>query len=146
MNPDNATKKYIKKYSNHYQMSVTAGESSSDSDSNDNSVQQQFVYSSDGGESESSSPRHTIVMTKKRSKVPNSRNWSGEMSARSNQDNQREYEERAMKQVMALIEKKVSSPSNQNTGLREFVGGSFLKLEQEWRETIRTRGVVKHKK
>lgn len=36
---------------------------------------------------------------KRRVRVGHGRNWSHEMSARSNQDNQREFEERAMKQV-----------------------------------------------
>ena len=60
--------------------------------------------SSDGEESEYSPPRrqrrtHT---QKRRVKIGYGRHWSGNLSARSNQDNQREFEERAMKQVCPL--------------------------------------------
>lgn len=56
--------------------------------------------SSEGEESESAPPvQYNKSAQKRRVRIGYGRNWSGEMSARSNQDNQREYEERAMKQV-----------------------------------------------
>lgn len=62
--------------------------------------------------------------------------WSGENSARSNQDNQREFEERAMKQVIAMVGKKTGSDIN--VALQTYQqGGVYVKLETEWREAIR---------
>lgn len=65
---------------------------------------------------------------------PSGRYWSGEMSARSNQDNQREFEERAMKQIISMVN------GNENNGrhsLSQPIAGSFVRLEAEWREKHR---------
>ncbi|XP_055686817.1 SANT and BTB domain regulator of class switch recombination [Lutzomyia longipalpis] len=132
-------------------------DSSSDSESSDNvkhhrsSLVRQSSYSSDGGESEYSSPRQYRYRTsKRRPKMPSGRYWSGEMSARSNQDNQREFEERAMKQVIAMLCKKTGS----DTGLQHHQlqqqnyhqhGGTYVRLEAEWRESLKNRGVISSK-
>ncbi|KNC30373.1 hypothetical protein FF38_02690 [Lucilia cuprina] len=66
------------------------------------------------------------------------RYWSGELSARSNQDHQREFEEKVMKQVMIMVQKKTGSDlgvSQQNRPL----GGTYVKLEQEWKEQLKQR-------
>lgn len=61
------------------------------------------------------------------------------MSARSNQDNQREFEERAMKQVIDLVGKKTGS--DHNLAFQSYVqGGTFIKLETEWRENVKQKG------
>jgi len=71
--------------------------------------------------------------------------WSGEMSARSNQDNQREFEERAMKQVIAMVGKKTGSDMNlQYQNYQQ--GGTYVKLESEWRENIKQRSSTKMQK
>lgn len=126
-------------------------ESSSDTDSNDNSRSAssfaanhpQYLYSSDGCESDSEdSSRQYPVPGRKRSKMPNGRYWYGDLSARSNQDNQREYEEKAMKQVIALVEKKLLSPNVQQSsaGSSSPAGGSYYKLENDWKEQMRSKG------
>lgn len=58
--------------------------------------------SSDGEESEYSCPTRSQYKKtpQKRRMKTGCRSWSANLSARSNQDNQREYEERAMKQVI----------------------------------------------
>lgn len=138
------TRKFMKKFTPRRQASTVTALSSSDSDENSPSASssyrhQTYLYSSDedGAESEScDSPRQYHSQAKKRSKMPNGRHWSGEISARSNQDNQREFEERAMKQVVAIVEKKLmtgSMASQQSPTGPSYSGGMFYKLEAEWR-------------
>lgn len=58
------------------------------------------------------------------------------MSARSNQDNQREFEERIMKQVIAMVSRKTGGEtSSQQSSYQN--GGSYVRLESEWRERHR---------
>lgn len=64
------------------------------------------------------------------------RHWSGDISARSNQDNQREFEERAMKQVIALVGKRTGSDININYHSYQ-QGGTYVRLEAEWRESMK---------
>ncbi|XP_055701807.1 SANT and BTB domain regulator of class switch recombination [Phlebotomus papatasi] len=132
-------------------------DSSSDTESSDNvkhhrsALVRQSSYSSDGGESEYSSPRqYRYRSTKRRPKMPSGRYWSGEMSARSNQDNQREFEERAMKQVIAMLCKKTGSDSGQQHHQMQQQsyhqqGGTYVRLEAEWRESLKSRGVISTK-
>lgn len=137
------------KHSSHANTGVE--ESSSDTDSNDNSRSASsfainhpsYMYSSDGGESDSEeSVRNYQSTSKKRSKMPNGRHWYGDLSARSNQDNQREYEEKAMKQVIQMVEKKLMNPNIQQSGSSSSLvnAGSYYKLENEWKEMIRSKG------
>lgn len=58
------------------------------------------------------------------------------MSARSNQDNQREFEERAMKQIITMIKKKIGN-DNQFYHESRPLGGSYVHLEAEWRDKHR---------
>lgn len=126
-------------------------ESSSDTESNENSASASsfaathppYLYSSDGGESDSEdSGRQFPVTGKKRPKMANGRCWYGDLSARSNQDNQREYEEKAMKQIIQMVERKLANPAVQQSsaGSSQFAGGSYYKLEHEWKEMIKGRG------
>lgn len=55
------------------------------------------------------------------------------MSARSNQDNQREFEERAMKQIVLMVNKRTGSENHIEQHINP-VGGSYVHLEAEWRE------------
>lgn len=65
------------------------------------------------------------------------RNWFGELSARSNQDHQREYEEKALKNIVIQI--------NKNYGLDKSilpggsVGGFYVHLEAEWKAHLKHR-------
>lgn len=65
------------------------------------------------------------------------RNWFGELSARSNQDHQREYEEKALKNIVIQI--------NKNYGLDKSIlpsgsfGGFYVRLEAEWKDQLKHR-------
>lgn len=66
------------------------------------------------------------------------------MSARSNQDNQREFEEKIMKQIVAMVSKKTGSETNIHYNTYQS-GGVYVKLEAEWREQVRQRNFNKVK-
>lgn len=68
---------------------------------------------------------------------PSGRHWSGEISARSNQDNQREFEERAMRQIIAMVQKKIGNEQQIPQETQQNNGGSYVHLEAEWREKHR---------
>ncbi|GBP07714.1 Prolyl endopeptidase [Eumeta japonica] len=57
---------------------------------------------------------------------------------RSNQDNQREFEERVMKQVMVMVQKKFGIDAGVSQPNRP-LGGTYIKLEHEWREQLKQR-------
>lgn len=128
-------------------------DSSSETESSDiyrnNRLLQQFsTTSSDGCESDSSTPRpvrtkqRTVRNTRK--PKPTGRYWSSEMSARSNQDNQREFEERAIKQIISTVNKKIGADANGQNQLC-YTGGSYVILETEWRDRHR-QNKLKHNK
>ncbi|XP_061397235.1 uncharacterized protein LOC133332883 [Musca vetustissima] len=100
--------------------------------------------SSDGCESSDSKitapKKHYNKKNNRKSKQPLNpgRYWSGELSARSNQDNQREFEEKVMKQVIALVRKKNGTDVNVNKPNRP-LGGIYVKLEQEWKDQLKQR-------
>ncbi|KAL0266966.1 UNVERIFIED_CONTAM: hypothetical protein PYX00_009364 [Menopon gallinae] len=65
--------------------------------------------------------------------------WVPKLSTRCNQDNQREFEERAFRQIESVLGRKLSSDSLNNSSTRLHYqnappGGIYVKLEQEWRE------------
>uniref|UniRef100_A0A1A9WTM3 DUF3342 domain-containing protein n=1 Tax=Glossina brevipalpis TaxID=37001 RepID=A0A1A9WTM3_9MUSC len=98
--------------------------------------------SSDGYESSDTSKGQKLRNFKPGKKNKNSelsgRQWSGELSARSNQDHQREYEEKVMKQLVELVEKKTSTEAKQNYVVKP-LGGTYIRLEQDWKDSVKQR-------
>ncbi|XP_076767136.1 SANT and BTB domain regulator of class switch recombination [Xylocopa sonorina] len=74
----------------------------------------------------------------------NSRSWSDNLSVRHNQDNQREFEENAALQMVALLTKRVSadfslllkSPHKHNRTKKKLNGGTYTRLEAELRDQL----------
>lgn len=132
---------YIARQTSH---TIDSDESNSDSDEYDKNLSASSNStndSSDGDESVTNSPKNFSKkkIIKNANKATYGRNWCGDMSARSNQDNQREFEERAMKQVIELVGKKTGS--DHNLAFQSYVqGGTFIKLETEWRENVKQKG------
>ncbi|XP_052861833.1 SANT and BTB domain regulator of class switch recombination [Anopheles cruzii] len=142
--------------SNHRNMSQSLMDTESDSDSEeyDKSATNQSrstTSSSDGEESEySSTPsfhqQHHLQNhqsnkdMRRKSKLSYGRNWAGDMSARSNQDNQREFEERAMKQIIALVGKRTGGEQNLQYQAYQH-GGMYIRLETDWRESIKQKNL-----
>lgn len=129
------------------QLSQSVAESDTESDSEDGEksgtiLSRSSSSSSDGGESEYSSPRSFRPKdAKNKSKMSFGRHWAGDMSARSNQDNQREFEERAMKQIIAMVGKKTGGDQNHQYALYQ-QGGAYIKLEADWRESIKQKNLA----
>nr|XP_040240763.1 SANT and BTB domain regulator of class switch recombination [Anopheles coluzzii] len=140
--------------------SVMDTESESDSDEYDKSGTNQSrstSSSSDGEESEYSSPpsfQHQQQQqqqahqhpqqpkdAKRKLKLSYGRHWAGDMSARSNQDNQREFEERAMKQIISMVGKRTGGEQNSQYQTYQ-QGGTYIKLETDWRESIKQKNLA----
>lgn len=74
----------------------------------------------------------------------NGRCWSGNLNVRHNQDNQRDFEERAAAQMIALLTKRtvtenlLSKFNNKQhvSKTKQPVGGTYMKLEAEFRERL----------
>lgn len=75
----------------------------------------------------------------------NSRCWSGNLNVRHNQDNQRDFEERAAAQMMALLTKRTVTENllsksynkqQHNYKTKQPIGGTYMKLEAEFREQL----------
>ncbi|XP_029668048.1 uncharacterized protein KIAA1841 homolog isoform X1 [Formica exsecta] len=75
----------------------------------------------------------------------NSRCWSGNLNVRHNQDNQRDFEERAAAQMIVLLTKrtvmenllsKSYSKQQHNYKTKQPIGGTYMKLEAEFREQL----------
>ncbi|XP_055844997.1 SANT and BTB domain regulator of class switch recombination isoform X2 [Episyrphus balteatus] len=103
-----------------------------------------FSTSSDGCESESSSLKRVCRRRTRRQPELSGRFWSGELSARSNQDHQREFEEKIMKQVAAAVGKKTGSDIN-TTQNNSTNSGSYIRLEAEWKEQLKQKNTNKQK-
>ncbi|XP_017080712.1 uncharacterized protein KIAA1841 homolog [Drosophila eugracilis] len=100
----------------------------------------EYSTSSDGCESEHRPPPRKTrgKKSRKRPTDVSGRFWSGELSARSNQDHQRDFEEKIMKQVANYVTKKTGTDQClvQNA---QPLGGSYVRLESEWKEMLKQR-------
>ncbi|XP_049879408.1 SANT and BTB domain regulator of class switch recombination [Pectinophora gossypiella] len=75
-------------------------------------------------------PPHARNNSSKRSRVVG-RQWVASLSARSNQDGQRRFEERAARQMRAALARRAALPP---TKIKTPPGGIYARLEAEWRE------------
>ncbi|XP_061940645.1 SANT and BTB domain regulator of class switch recombination isoform X2 [Apis cerana] len=74
----------------------------------------------------------------------NGRSWSGNLNVRHNQDNQRDFEESAALQMIALLTKRISADSSSlfkssnkhNRIKKQLNGGIYTKLETELRDQL----------
>ncbi|XP_059489230.1 SANT and BTB domain regulator of class switch recombination [Neocloeon triangulifer] len=66
---------------------------------------------------------------------PFGRHWDPNLSTRSNQDDQREYEERAVRRLSTwLLRRTTTNQTNRHSNSHVPVGGTFVGLEREWRD------------
>ncbi|XP_017840657.2 uncharacterized protein KIAA1841 homolog [Drosophila busckii] len=100
----------------------------------------EFSSSSDGCESDHRPPPRKArgKQKRKRPTAVSGRFWSGELSARSNQDHQRDFEEKIMKQVATYVTKKTGSDQSLVQNALP-LGGTYVRLESEWRELLKQR-------
>ncbi|XP_002007999.3 uncharacterized protein KIAA1841 homolog [Drosophila mojavensis] len=99
-----------------------------------------YSSSSDGCESDHRPPPRKARGKKKRKRpaAVSGRFWSGELSARSNQDHQRDFEEKIMKQVASYVSKK-TGPDQNSAHSTQPLGGTYVRLETEWKEMLKQR-------
>ncbi|KOC69330.1 Uncharacterized protein KIAA1841 like protein [Habropoda laboriosa] len=82
--------------------------------------------------------------TQRVQQVNNGRSWSGNLNVRHNQDNQRDFEESAALQMIALLTKRVSADSSSllkssnkhNRTKKQLYGGTYTRLEAELRDQL----------
>ncbi|XP_023022944.2 SANT and BTB domain regulator of class switch recombination isoform X1 [Leptinotarsa decemlineata] len=112
-------------------------------DSSDEVSEEEFssLSSSDSeeGSVECNPPRNEVVRKKKKRNTE-SKMWQHNLSARSNQDVQRAYEENAVKQMTAILNRNVINENVGRSGkstMRNAIplGGIWVRLETDWRET-----------
>ncbi|KAL6256822.1 hypothetical protein P5V15_011761 [Pogonomyrmex californicus] len=105
----------------------------------DSSVDDESYYS------EESNTLCALKLTKHHnSQKNNGRCWSGNLNVRHNQDNQRDFEERAVAQMITLLTKRtftenlLSNVNNKQHGYKtkQPIGGTYVKLEAEFRERL----------
>ncbi|XP_050458907.1 SANT and BTB domain regulator of class switch recombination isoform X2 [Cataglyphis hispanica] len=81
----------------------------------------------------------------KHNQKSNSRCWSGNLNVRHNQDNQRDFEERAAVQMIILLTKRTMtenllsksySKQQHSYKAKQPIGGTYMKLEAEFREQL----------
>ncbi|KAK0095184.1 hypothetical protein PV326_009031 [Microctonus aethiopoides] len=125
---------------------------SSDSDSDDDDVRTACGDSSVDDDSDHSEESHGWRLFKPAHKIKHrynatkrndgARSWNMNLAVRYNQDNQRDFEERAALQMIALLTKRTSAEKNNHTKLNKQshgcinqpLGGTYVKLEAEFRE------------
>ncbi|XP_076242710.1 uncharacterized protein LOC143184398 [Calliopsis andreniformis] len=74
----------------------------------------------------------------------NGRSWSDDLNVRYNQDNQRDFEEKAVLQMTALLTKRISADfslsikilNKHNRKKNQLNGGTYTKLEAEFRDQL----------
>ncbi|XP_001984205.2 uncharacterized protein KIAA1841 homolog [Drosophila grimshawi] len=100
----------------------------------------EYSTSSDGCESDHRPPPRKTRGKKKRKRpaAVSGRFWSGELSARSNQDHQRDFEEKIMKQVVSYVTKKTGTDQSLVHNAQP-LGGTYVRLESEWKEMLKQR-------
>ncbi|XP_067015408.1 SANT and BTB domain regulator of class switch recombination [Anabrus simplex] len=126
------------------------------STSEDDNEEEEESSSSDTGHSEESRHKQRRKFSCIKSKLhdhhsTHSRQWLSRLSIRSNQDNQREFEEQAMRQMVQLLTRrtcgdsaalfnrssKVHHPYYQHSIWNNHItpiGGTYVRMEQEWKE------------
>lgn len=91
--------------------------------------------------SDESNPPPKKTVTRKPRKQNEGRLWQYNLSARSNQDIQRAYEEGLLKEVAILLDRNITSSSvtrNTRTTGKNLtpLGGLWVRLEYEWKDTL----------
>ncbi|XP_069683733.1 SANT and BTB domain regulator of class switch recombination [Periplaneta americana] len=136
-------------------------DNSSSSDSSSSSATTSSTESEDNSEESAHAPVRRVTAKPRRNEVhhyflPNKNRelqnqWEPKLSVRNNQDNQREYEERAVRQMAALLTRRTCADSsslyarthNRSHGHHGHSiwnnhiipqGGIYVRLEHEWRE------------
>ncbi|XP_072747102.1 SANT and BTB domain regulator of class switch recombination [Anoplolepis gracilipes] len=104
----------------------------------DSSIDDESYYSEESNTLCALKPMNKVKHSQK-----NNRCWSGNLNVRHNQDNQRDFEERAAAQMTVLLTKRTlmenlfsKSYKQHNYKTKQPIGGTYMKLEAEFREQL----------
>ncbi|GBP35704.1 hypothetical protein EVAR_82638_1 [Eumeta japonica] len=119
--------------------SAGAGDDGSEDSGGESGDSGESSERSSGASEEEPPPRHGQRDTAERTPTPKKRGgricgrqWVSSQSARSNQDGQRRFEERALRQMKAALARR--APSSHQLRQKTPTGGVYARLEAEWRE------------
>ncbi|CAG9815083.1 unnamed protein product [Phaedon cochleariae] len=123
-------------------------DSSDDCEEDDDESSSTTSSESDEGSTECDPQPKKIVQRKKTKRKHESRLWQHNLSARSNQDVQRAYEENAVKAMTAMLNKNIANDnlgrcvrSKNNTP----IGGIWTRLEADWKESCNQQNASQQK-
>lgn len=129
--------------------SPTSSTTDSDDDDGGTAYEDSSIDEEESYYSEESNTLCMVKPTRKakrsNSRKNNSRCWSDNLNVRHNQDNQRDFEERAAVQMVTFLTKKTmtenlvsKSYNKQHHGYKtkQPIGGTYIKLEAEFREQL----------
>lgn len=110
-------------------------------ESDDSTTEEDITISSTSMESEEGSAESNPPPKRPLTRQSKHRNagkllWQHSLSARSNQDIQRAYEESVLKQMTAVLNRRTEARNNRNLGKYGNAGGLWTRLEAEWKESV----------
>lgn len=116
-------------------------ESSEDSTTEEETISSTSMESEEG--SAESNPPPQRPLTKKTKKSTHGKLlWQHNLSARSNQDIQRAYEESILKEMASVLNGRTDGiRNNRNVGKHNNLGGLWTRLEADWKESMVQRDV-----
>ncbi|KAL1502409.1 hypothetical protein ABEB36_007555 [Hypothenemus hampei] len=126
--------------------SVFSDDSTTEEITEEETVSSTSLESEDGSAESNPSPSKPVARKSKK-RGEGKRLWQHNLSARSNQDIQRAYEEGVLKEIAALLNKKMLngdiSTKNTKANVKNHVafGGLWTRLENEWRDSLNQREI-----
>lgn len=107
---------------------------SDDSTTEEESISSTSMESEEG--SAESNPPPKRPLTRKTKKKSDGKLWQHNLSARSNQDIQRAYEESILKEMASVLNSRTEGRGNRNLVRHSNTGGLWTRLEAEWKESM----------
>ncbi|XP_018562047.1 uncharacterized protein KIAA1841 homolog [Anoplophora glabripennis] len=127
----------------------SASDESTEEEEEEESTSSTSSESDEGSADESNPTPNKVLRRKKSKKKRESKLWQHNLSARNNQDIQRAYEEIAVKQMTAILNKNSVNENVRNCRnaprITTPLGGAWVRLEAEWRESFNSQVAAQQK-
>ncbi|KAJ8921139.1 hypothetical protein NQ315_013610 [Exocentrus adspersus] len=118
---------------------ISTSEESTEEEEEEESTSSTSSDSEEGSAESNPAPKKVMMVRKKSKKKKESKLWQQNLSARNNQDIQRAYEEIAVKEMTAILNRNSLNEnvrSSRNTSRNTTpLGGVWVRLEAEWKES-----------
>uniref|UniRef100_A0AAR5Q9I9 SANT and BTB domain-containing protein n=2 Tax=Dendroctonus ponderosae TaxID=77166 RepID=A0AAR5Q9I9_DENPD len=124
--------------------SIISDESTTEENTEEETISSSSLESDEGSAESNPPPKQTLVKKPKKNSAGKLL-WQHNLSARSNQDIQRAYEESLLKDIGAILSRKTLNDTTNKPGTRTVgrnsipLGGLWMRLESEWRESLNQR-------